>query len=85
MCDLGTFYYFGYGVDKDYSEAVRLFKLATLQEHEEAQCNLGVCYKYGHGVEKDINEANKWIELATSQGYDYSESSLGAWDQEQES
>ena len=40
QCGLGEMYYGGEGVPQDYAEAIKLWKLAAEQGHEEAQYNL---------------------------------------------
>ena len=57
------------GVEEDYAEAVRWFRLAAEQGHPRAQFNLGVDYALGQGVEEDAAEAARWLRLAAEQGH----------------
>ena len=66
---LGVRYYFGKGVQKNYSEAVNWFLKAAQQEHMKAEFNLGVCYYFGKGVEKDFVKAVSWYRKAAEKGF----------------
>lgn len=57
------------GVEKDYAEAVKWFRLAAAQRYMKAQYYLGVLYGTGDGVTKDDAEAAKWWLLAAAQGH----------------
>ena len=50
----------GYGMEKNYLEALKWYRRAADQGHATAQNNIGVMYKNGHGVEKNYQEALKW-------------------------
>ena len=75
---LGTCYYFGYGVQQDMLEAVKLFRKAAEQGDAEAQCRLGLCYDAGTGVPMDKTEATEWYRRAAEQGYADAMHLLGA-------
>ena len=66
--DLAVMYTNGTGVPQDYTEAVRLYRLAAAQGHAGAQCNLAVMYDNGTGVPQDYTEAVRLYRLAASQG-----------------
>ncbi|MBF0158487.1 MAG: sel1 repeat family protein [Magnetococcales bacterium] len=72
--DLGEMYYHGHfvqgqSIPKDYTMAVKWFRLAALQGHAAAQYNLGVRYANGRGVpQPDVIEAYMWFTLAVAQG-----------------
>ena len=75
---LGGKYHDGDGVPKNYSEAVRLYKLAATQDGECAKSNiavsisqslLGDMYQSGQGVAVNHAEAAKWHRLAADSGY----------------
>ena len=55
----GVRYYNGDGVTQDYSEAVRLFRMAAEQGNEDAQNNLGGCYLSGLGVAQDYSDVRQ--------------------------
>ena len=77
MCNLGYCYYEGHGCKKDYTEAVKWYRLAVEQGIDKAQYNLGLCYFYGDGVEQNYEEAIKWFLLAANQGHTSSQHILG--------
>ncbi|MSU21749.1 MAG: sel1 repeat family protein [Pedosphaera sp.] len=64
--NLGSCYYHGRLVDKDFAEAVKWFRKAAKQNFTEAQFILGRCYANGEGVAKDKTEAEKWKYLANN-------------------
>lgn len=53
---------------KNYPEAVRLFRLAADQNNAQGQCWLGFCHDRGHGVSQNRTEAVRWTHLAAKQG-----------------
>ena len=67
--DLGRLYEFGWGVTKDYEEAVRWYRLAAEQGNAPAQYSLWVMYYNGEGVPQDRAEAVRWLRLAAEQGH----------------
>lgn len=67
-----------YGLyDQDYSEAIRLYRLAAAQGFAPAQEGLAERYVYGQGVPRDNAEAYRWYRLAANQGYATSQMALG--------
>jgi TPR repeat protein len=65
---LGTLYYNGQGVNQDYAEAARLFRLAAEKGDPYAQSNLAYMCEVGEGVPQDYQEAAKWYLKAAEQG-----------------
>ena len=59
--NLGTMYYKGEGVPKDYKEAVKWYRMSADQGNAMAQYHLYAMYDDGTGVSKDPKEAIKWI------------------------
>lgn len=58
---LGRIYYYGLGVEKDYSLAFNYLTKAVENGHVEA-CNLySDCYYHGNGVEQDIGKYILWL------------------------
>lgn len=53
---LGNCYYFGHGVQRDYGEAAKWFRLTAEQGDTAAQSNLGFCYLKGYGVLRNRKE-----------------------------
>jgi TPR repeat protein len=66
---LGSFYENGTGVDQDYTEAARLFRLAADQGHANSLMKLALCYIRGTGVDQNHPEAVRLYRLAADQGY----------------
>ena len=58
----------GYGVTKDYEEAVKWYRKAAEQGNAIAQYNLGQNYRLGRGVSVDLTQAKYWYEKAAEQG-----------------
>lgn len=81
---IGEMYLRGYGVSKNYNEAVKWFRLAADQGDPFAQYNLGLMYQHGTGVNKDYQEARKWFQMAANQGHTSAKLSLKALDSPQE-
>ena len=75
--NLGSCYYNGQGVLRDYSEAVKWFRKAIEQGYSVAQYNLGLCYFTGHGVPQDYSEAVKCYRIAAKQGNSDAQYNLG--------
>ena len=67
----------GEGVEQDYTEAARLYRLAAEQGDAVAQYSLGDCYQNGEGVEQDYTEAARLFQLAADQGYADAQENLG--------
>lgn len=61
---LGTHYYLGVGVERDFAQAVKWFQVAALAAQPEAQRNLGVMYLRGLGIKKDYHLAYGWMYYA---------------------
>ena len=65
---MGMIYKLGQGVQQDYEEAVKWYRLGAEQGDINAQYNLGLMYENGQGVQQDYKEAVKWCRLAAEQG-----------------
>jgi cell division septation protein DedD len=74
---LGVMYYFGVGVPRDYSEALKWQFLAAAQGHAKAQNNLAVMYAYGEGVPQNHAVSVVLYRLSAEQGYSVAQYSLG--------
>lgn len=74
----GNDYYYGRnGVNQDYTEAFRYYRLAAEQGDARAQNWLGYCYHYGKGVTQDYTEAFRYYRLAAEQGLKEAQNNLG--------
>ena len=67
----------GRGVVKDYSEAVRWYKLAAEQGNVVAMSNLGAMYEQGQGVRQDYGMAAGLYRIAAEQGVANAQINLG--------
>jgi uncharacterized protein len=76
--NLAVMYYRGDGVDQNYKEAERLFRLSAKQGYAQAQYFLGYMISEGKGVHADKPEAAKWFRLAAEQGVPLAEFRLAA-------
>lgn len=75
---LGSMYYDGKGVRKDYSAALKWFQLAASKEGVPViQGILAKMYYCGEGVRKDYHEAFKWCKAAVEQNDPYGQRLLG--------
>lgn len=66
---LGEMYEFGYGVNREASQAISWYQLAADQGLVAAQHNLGRAYNFGTGVQQDFSLAEKWYRKAAEQGH----------------
>jgi TPR repeat protein len=66
---LGSVYYYGKGVPRDYAEAARWYRKSAEQGAAKGQYALGFCYFHGYGVPRDRAEAGRWYRKAAGQGY----------------
>ncbi len=58
---LGELFQLGVGVQRNYPEAVKYFKIAGKNGHQKSQMILGYIYEYHHeGVGRDIDESIFW-------------------------
>jgi TPR repeat protein len=75
--NLGLFYLKGYGVLKDYTEAVKWFLKSAEQGNANAQHTLGGMYYGGYGVEQDYAGDIKWYRKSAEQEYANAQFNLG--------
>ncbi|MEQ1883705.1 MAG: tetratricopeptide repeat protein [Bryobacteraceae bacterium] len=64
---LGDALFYGKGLAKNESEAVRWWIKAAEQGNVASQRNAGMAYKNGWGVEKNVSSAAKWYQQAADQ------------------
>ncbi|MDX1432891.1 MAG: tetratricopeptide repeat protein, partial [Gammaproteobacteria bacterium] len=74
---LGSLYFEGSGVDKDFAASARWFRAAAEQGYAPAQFNLGNAYKHGNGVEQDDVQAAEWWRKAAEQNFAPAQFNLG--------
>jgi Sel1 repeat len=75
---LGSSYYIGQGVPRNYSQAFYWYSKAAEQGDPLAQSNLGVMYHNGQGVPQDDAKAVAWSHKAAEQGDADAQNNLGA-------
>ena len=65
---LGTMYFKGQGVPKDFRLALKWYQAAADQGNPQGQFQIGAAYLNGIGVAKDGAQALKWLRLSADQG-----------------
>jgi TPR repeat protein len=75
--NLGSLYFNGQGVARDYKEAAKWDRLAADQGLAPAQANLGLMYIHGQGVEIDYLEGQRLLRLAVDQNFPPAQNALG--------
>lgn len=65
---IGTKYFYGDGIKRDYTKAVEWFKKAANQNNSRGLYCLGYCYQNGNGVNQDKTEAASLYEKASNLG-----------------
>ena len=68
MNEVGTWYYIGKHVNRDYGQAYEWWKKASLKSNVRAIANLGLCYQLGRGVERDSIDAVRLYEKSIKEG-----------------
>ena len=58
---LGRLYNFGYGTERNFSEALKWFQKAATADNSYAQYSLGSLYYYGKGTEHNYKKAFGWF------------------------
>src|SRR5258708_32324707 len=56
----------GQGVQQNYVEALKWYRLAAETGNSHAQDNLGLMYANGHGVQQDYVSAYMWLDVAAA-------------------
>jgi len=69
LCDLGSMFEYGEGVEKDHVKAVDYYLKAATKGYASAQCNLGYMYNNGRGVSLDRGSAIRYYTLASEQNH----------------
>jgi TPR repeat protein len=74
---LGSMYYHGKGVPKDYVEAVHWYRESAEHGNAKAQYNLSYMYREGEGIPQDYAEAIRWCRRAAEEGDAKAQDGLG--------
>lgn len=75
--NMGTLYFNGEGVPKDYAKAHEWFEKAAQRDNKYAEFQLGITYYTGQGVQKDPTQEIYWYEKAARQGLPAAAYNLG--------
>ncbi|MBT6401696.1 sel1 repeat family protein [candidate division WWE3 bacterium] len=67
--ELGLAYSQGRGVQQNYKEAVKWYRLSAEQENSNAQYSLGSMYYNGYGVLQDHVLSHMWLNISGSNGH----------------
>lgn len=65
---IANMYYHGYGVIRDYREALSLYRRAAGKNNTEAMLALGAMYTSASGVNQNLNAAAQWFLRAAQLG-----------------
>ena len=66
---LGKLYYYGFGIERNYTEAIKWFRASANQGHTSAQFLLGEAFEKGRGLERNYAQAAKWYKRAAFHGH----------------
>jgi len=77
LCDLGSMYEYGEGVEKNHTKAVDYYMQAAEKGFAGAQCNLGYMYNNGRGVKLDREKAVEYYKRASDQNHVRAQYNLG--------
>jgi len=75
--ELGNWYWWGHGVEQDFTQATHWIKKAANQGHAEAQYELGRQYEKGVGVTLNNKQSANWYRKAAMQGHAGAQHELG--------
>ena len=75
--NLGFIYTMGHGVDKDFIQGSRWYRVAAEQGLGKAQYHLGAMHANGRGVPRNHEKAMHWYRLAARQGLREAQFNLG--------
>jgi len=74
MNKLGFIYQTGSGVEIDYAEAIRWYRMAARLGHSNAMFHLGYLFTEGKGVTQHYETAHMWFNLSASAGDEMADS-----------
>lgn len=77
ICELGSRYFFGEGVELDLRRGADLYRQAAELGNLDAAYNLATCYLDGHGVIQSVQEAVGWFRRAAEAGDPFAALRLG--------
>ena len=68
-----------YEGQKNYGDALNIYKQLAEQKHVKAQFKMGVFYQEGYGVDKNLEEAMKWYTMAANKGHSEAQFMAGTY------
>lgn len=74
---LGEMFYFGSGVEQNYSQALNWYSLSAEQGDPDSAYSIGHMHENGHGVEKSVQLAIEWYKRAEELGSDAATAAIG--------
>ncbi len=74
---MGSLYFKGDTLTRDYTEAVKWYRMAVRQGYARAQFNMGMMCDLGLGVAQNHTEAVRWYRAAAQQGLAIAQLNLG--------
>lgn len=74
---LAMMYKNGYGVEQDYNEALKYYRMAANKGSAMAQFNIADMYENGIGVVQNYSEAARWYKIAAQNGNSRAQYNLG--------
>lgn len=66
---LGKLYYYGFGIERNFTEAIKWFRSSANHGHAFAQFLLGEVYEKGKGLDRDYTQSAKWYKRAALGGH----------------
>jgi TPR repeat protein len=66
---LGKLYYYGFGIEHNFTEAIKWFRASANHGHASAQFLLGEAHEKGKGLDRDYTQAAKWYKRAAFGGH----------------
>ena len=76
--NLGVAYDSGRGVERNFEEAVKWYRIAAERGESTAKSNLGLKYLHGQGVEQNYEEALKWFRASAEHSNPLGMTNLGS-------
>ncbi len=76
--NLGSMFFEGQGVPRDFDEALKWYRIAANQGYVSAQFNLGMLHEQSDGVLQDFEQAMRWYHRAAEQGHAPAQVNLGS-------
>ena len=66
---LGKLYYYGFGIERNFTEAIKWFRSSANHGHASAQFLLGEAHEKGKGLDRDYTQSAKYYKRAALGGH----------------